>query len=254
MSFVKISCIALTLTVACGGATSSAGSHGDNSASGDNGGGDNGASGDNGAGGGDNSASGNNGGSGTVAPSGTNAGGTPGDTGMTGTNAGGTSGMAAAPGPGQITCGKATCEGATPVCCIDARGSSCAASTADCADDAGRTVVVLTCTGKATCANDDVCCTARADGGVRGAEALVTECAAECAGGEAQVCEVDSDCGAADICALFNASAYGACVPDRDAGRTRFDAGRPAFDGGRPADAGRPAFDGGRRPRDASID
>ncbi len=242
-SFVRVSCIAVALAAACGGATTSS----------INGGG---TSGDTGAGSGTVVGGGTVVGSGTVAMAGTNGGGTTGTAATSGTG-GGTTGATAV--PGQIKCGTSTCEGATPVCCVDARGSSCAASEADCAADAGRAVVVLNCTGKATCTNGDVCCAAtqRPDGG-RGVGELVTECAAQCGGagggggGGEQVCAVNSDCAAGDTCVLVGAmAAYGICVPGlpglggRDAG-----GGRPVFDGG-----ARPVFDGGgRRIRDASID
>jgi len=247
-SLVKLLSASIVITVACGGETTPDNGNG-YGASGDTNGSAVGGSGDTGGllGGGSGSTSGTMG----AATSGTRDGtsgtrdGTSGTTAATGSpvtsGSAGTSGRrrgrgmgpsdAGAAGPDTVPCGRTTCQGATPVCCVAARagGDSCAASAADCETDGGRLAGVLSCSGKATCMAGDVCCVGlQRDAGLRGG-LLVTECLPQCTGGGGggeQVCTADSDCPAGDRCALQIGGGlpFSVCVPvggirpPRDAG------------------------------------
>jgi hypothetical protein len=113
------------------------------------------------------------------------------------------------PPPAKITCGTATCDGATQVCCAGLRASRCTAPS-ECTDS------VLSCSDASGCATGEICCYRQS--GPTG----TAQCSKTCAGlGASILCTTNDECPSGERCGR-GARNLQVCQPSFGGG---FDAG-----------------------------
>jgi len=226
---IVFAAISLTTMSAFEACSSSSGSPGTGGSSGTGGristGGSTGAGGNPGSGGSVNTGN-SSGGSTATGGSGAGGSGTGGSSGLGGsspaTDAGSGVDASIDGGTGGLSCGSLTCNGASPVCCIDypagagpggggaAPTYSCVAGASACQDTSGGMAVAATCAGSADCTDpaNPICCgLADANGNYSNA------CTNDCSQGF-QLCQSSSDCAAGNTCAPLFGSGPMSCSAD----------------------------------------